>query len=249
MIKGLFKLKWLITGYILLIHVVLITVIISPSTVERAWQLFYNSPTVLSTYQGQVTAHAIQDRYLPKGCVVIIGDSIPTQLDLTGIVDVPVSNFSIIGDCTEGMLSRIPQYKHLNSAGMIFLEVGINDLARYGDDKIISNFGKILELLPRTVPVIVSSILPINENLLRRSKGSYITGLKTTNSRIKSINVKVRELCQMYDNISFIDASAELADETGNLRREYTIDGLHLSPQGYKAWAAFLKSNCFVSMD
>lgn len=245
MLKSLLKLKWLTVSYVLLVHVVVILAIVSPYTVERIWQLYYNTPTVLNTYKGQVAAHVIQDRNLPKGCVVFIGDSISAEMELNG-VDTAVINFSIISDNTEGLLWRIPQYKHLESAGTIVLEIGVNDLSRYPDEKVITNYKKILELLPHSIPVIVSGILPVNEGLLKRNFISYLTGQKPTNARIKSMNNKLSELCQTYKKAYFIGVPSDWTDETGNMRGEYTYDGLHLTRQGYGVWTACLEKQIVI---
>ena len=39
-------------------------------------------------------------------------------------------------------------------------------------------------------------------------------------------------------NYEYIDMYDELTDSDGNLNLEYTIDGLHLSPEGYKVVTA-----------
>lgn len=236
------KLRWLKVGYFILIHLIVILAIISPPSIERVKHVFSNTPTAYSSYKGQVIAHVIQDASMPKGCIVFIGDSITSKLDLRTVVDTFTVNYSISSDSTVGALWRIPQYQNLNSAGAIVLAIGVNDLTYINDDNLISNYGEILDLLPHSVPVIISGILPLNEDIVKQSNLTYVTGYKATNARIKVVNNRIRDLCKRYTDVSFIDATETLIDEKGNLRKENTLDGIHLNPLGYKVWAAFLRS-------
>ena len=53
----------------------------------------------------------------------------------------------------------------------------------------------------------------------------------------KEINKEIEANAKAY-NYEYIDMYDELTDFDGNLNLEYTIDGLHLSPEGYKVVTA-----------
>ena len=56
---------------------------------------------------------------------------------------------------------------------------------------------------------------------------------KRENSRIVKINTMLKKLCEEKE-VTYINMYDKLTDENGNLKLEYTIDGLHISPEGYK---------------
>src|SRR5690606_16482201 len=46
--------------------------------------------------------------------------------------------------------------------------------------------------------------------------------------------------------VTWIDLHPLLADGQGNLKAEYTYDGVHLLFEGYKVWAAFLQERGYL---
>ena len=50
----------------------------------------------------------------------------------------------------------------------------------------------------------------------------------------------LKKYCES-NNINYIDVYSELADEDGNLKLEYTKEGLHLSQEGYSVVSNILK--------
>ena len=54
-----------------------------------------------------------------------------------------------------------------------------------------------------------------------------------SNDRIKEINDKLKILASKL-NVTYIDLYSDLIDKNGNLKLEYTKEGLHISDKGYK---------------
>ena len=72
------------------------------------------------------------------------------------------------------------------------------------------------------------SVLPVNEK--EQYKGTvYIR----TNEKIQALNRAYRDLASIYTNVQFIDLYDTFLDESGQLREEFTTDGLHLTIAGY----------------
>ena len=55
-----------------------------------------------------------------------------------------------------------------------------------------------------------------------------------TNERISMTNEHVRKLADKY-NFKYIDVNKNLYDEEGRLKKEYTIEGMHMYGDGYEA--------------
>ena len=54
--------------------------------------------------------------------------------------------------------------------------------------------------------------------------------------RIRRVNEKLANMA-LEKGIYFVDVYSALADENGDLKAEYSSDGLHMVAAGYKAWA------------
>ena len=62
-----------------------------------------------------------------------------------------------------------------------------------------------------------------------------------TNDRIRKANAAVKELAKKH-HARYIDINDPLKDAGGNLRAEYTIEGMHIKEEGYRAiFPAFMK--------
>ena len=54
-----------------------------------------------------------------------------------------------------------------------------------------------------------------------------------TNARIAAANAAVREVAAQF-GAQFLDLNAPLRNENGELKEEYTIEGMHMYANGYK---------------
>ena len=107
--------------------------------------------------------------------------------------------------------------------------IGTNDLGAGIDrDQIVENIIQIIAMTKDQSPntkIYYETIYPVN-----RSKRS--ANDKRYNEDIKYINSKMKEYCS-NSNVTYIDVYSALQDEEGNLKLEYTDDGLHLNEYGY----------------
>ena len=55
-----------------------------------------------------------------------------------------------------------------------------------------------------------------------------------TNEKINLANEEVKKLAARH-NQSYIDVNRNLKDEQGRLKAEYTIEGMHIKEDGYRA--------------
>jgi lysophospholipase L1-like esterase len=138
-------------------------------------------------------------------------------------------NQSISGDTTRGILRRLSAFDKTHPH-VIYLMAGINDLKNGAtDNEILGNIHQIIAQLRQTQPqatLIVQSILPTRSVVASRD-------------RIVQLNYQLRALVTR-NKTYFLDLSAPMADAEGNLRQEFTTDGLHLTAKGYDAWQAVL---------
>lgn len=120
----------------------------------------------------------------------------------------------------------------------IYINIGTNDLnvQDYSETGLIDRYREILhgiqEHLPNAKlyllayypvnPIVAVSIPYMKEALQFR-----------TNTRITSANAAVKKLAAEC-GAEYLDLNAGITDEAGNLKAEYTIEGMHIYGDGYK---------------
>ena len=220
--------------YLLMLHVLLALVLAKSDFIEKVgYKLGVSTIPELSAYYDRITTyHFRMDGNVPDGATLFIGDSITQGLATSAIAN-PSVNYGIGSDTTLGVLNRIRKYESLNRADTVVLAIGVNDLSRRSDEKIVTNYKKILDSIPEEIPVVVSAILPVDERVQR---------VNSENNRISTVNKLLRDLSLKYDNVTFSDAGSSLRDPENNLKSDFHVgDGVHLSSAGYQVWIRELR--------
>ncbi|HEY9691734.1 MAG TPA: GDSL-type esterase/lipase family protein [Oculatellaceae cyanobacterium] len=139
-------------------------------------------------------------------------------------------NQGISGDTSGGILRRLSAFAKTRPDA-IYLMAGINDLRKGAkDNTILNNYRQILRYLRRNHPqsfVVVQSILPTRLN-------------SAFNQRIRNLNEKLLIMAHQ-EGANYLNLQVVFSDTQGNLRRDLTTDGLHLSLRGYELWHSGLK--------
>lgn len=113
---------------------------------------------------------------------------------------------------------------------LAFVMIGINDFsdAHRPVAAVWANYQKIVSRLEAGgIKVIVLSTLPCN-----KTKGTW-KSCATFNSKIRELNTRLAMLAS--SSVTVIDMWPALATK-GNLRGEFTFDGIHLNGDGYQQW-------------
>ncbi len=170
---------------------------------------------------------------LPKSAyeIIFLGDSLTEQGEWVELLGNPhLKNRGISGDTTKGILMRLDKIVESHPL-QIFLMIGINDLLN--DEKnaneIASNYQIILEKITFITPktqVFVQSLLPINNENFK---------VKVDNDNIIELNGKIKELSKLF-SCQYVDLYKEFVNGHKQLDSQYTLDGVHLSGQGYLLW-------------
>jgi lysophospholipase L1-like esterase len=150
-------------------------------------------------------------------------------------------NQGISGEVSNGLLQRLDFFDRTQPE-KIFIMVGINDLIRGLDDQeILANYRQIISYLRRIHPqteIVVQSILPHGgEKATWEGKDKL---LAIPNSRIRNLNQELNNLAT-EKGAKYLNLHPLFTDKQGNLRPNFTTDGLHLSPPGYLVWRTALQ--------
>ena len=150
-------------------------------------------------------------------------------------------NQGISGEVSNGLLQRLDFFDR-TQPDMILVMVGINDLIRGLDDQeILTNYRQIISYLRRKHPqaeIVIQSILP------HGAEGTTWEGkeklLAIPNSRIRKLNQELNNIA-IKKGARYLNLHPLFTDQQGNLRSNFTTDGLHLSPPGYLVWRTALQ--------
>lgn len=170
--------------------------------------------------------------------IVFLGNSITDGGEFGELFEMGnIKNRGIRSDVIPGVEKRLEQVTG-GKPKKIFLLIGINDVSHgLSVDKLAERYERLVKKIrtqsPKTL-LYVQSVMPVN-NGFNRYKG--LAGKEKTivkfNERIKSIAER--------NGAKYVDLWPILSDGKGNLKREYTNDGLHLNGKGYKAWTNGIK--------
>lgn len=193
----------------------------------------YVNSFIEDNYNNRVNLWNETNKNIPSSSIVFLGDSITEYFMLNEFFpNKNVINRGIYGDTSKGALTRLDESIYSLNPSKVFLLIGTNDLDKTNDtpdiigERIKNIVYKIKEKCPNTI-IYIQSIYPVNKNMKSLDIG------KRNNKDISSINTKLFNIANNKD-IFYIDVYSQLIDKNGDLNIEYTLEGLHLSPKGYR---------------
>lgn len=169
----------------------------------------------------------------PNDNFLFLGDSITDYYPLGEYYDnLPVVNSGIAGNKTTDILSDMQTRVYQYNPTKVFLLIGTNDLDSNAEDIVDTTFNNIKEIVREIkekrsdATIYVESVYPVNSTIENSSAGNR------TNKKIRNLNKKISSYCD-GEVCNYINLFDDLIDEEGNLKQDYTEDGLHLNTLGY----------------
>ena len=164
---------------------------------------------------------------------LFLGDSITELYPLEEYYDnLPVVNSGISGNKTTDILNDMKTRVYQYNPTKVFLLIGTNDLNSTDKDIVDVTFDNIKEIINEIkenrsdATIYVESVYPVNSVI----ENNVVTN--RTNKKVKELNKKLSNYCD-EESCEYINLYDDLIDEEGNLKTEYTEDGLHLNSLGY----------------
>jgi len=158
---------------------------------------------------------------------LFLGDSITARGEWSEFFpNEKVVNRGIDSDVTAGVLNRLDVVVKQNPK-KLYLMIGINDIRQgINAETTHANYEEILKRITSELPdceVYVQSVIPANIS----------TGID--NKNVQALNEDIKSLASTY-GCKYINVYDALVDQDNSLPPEYTIDGIHLTGEGYKIW-------------
>ncbi|MDD6051997.1 MAG: GDSL-type esterase/lipase family protein [Clostridiales bacterium] len=178
-----------------------------------------------------------------KGAIVFAGSSLMEMFPVEAFAkeqgpDFPtVYNRGVGGWRTDDMLPMLDVLVTDLMPRKLFINIGTNDLSdpTVTIDALISRYDRILTQIEACVPGVAITLMayyPVNAQAA--DEGMKATLRIRNNERIRAANVAVKALAERHHQ-RYADFNAPLTDAEGNLRAEYTIEGMHIREEGYRA--------------
>lgn len=195
----------------------------------------------------KVKKYSILNTLALKGQTVLAGSSLMeffpvNELQQTLEKQTVIYNRGIAGYVTRELLEALEVCVLALAPSRLFINIGTNDISsadgEYELGKLLANYNEILTRIREGVPeckVYVMAYYPVNAKadfpgMDQEMRENYFR--TRTNTALLEANRAVEELA-MKHGYEFINVNEGLMDAEGNLKEEYTMDGVHMYGNGY----------------
>ena len=194
--------------------------------------------------KGKLKSYQVLNQFVKKGQILFTGSSLMEQFPIYEFlqdydIKETIYNRGIGGYVSVEMLEALDAMIFDLEPSKIFINIGTNDLSmpNYLKEDLIACYEKILQLTKERLPqtkIYVMAYYPVNQIYDFGNPTAREYMMLRTNARIMEAN---NALAQMADKLKvrYIDVNRNLYDEIGNLKPEYSVEGIHMYPNGYRA--------------
>lgn len=119
----------------------------------------------------------------------------------------------------------------------VFINIGTNDLSdpSVAIAELMKNYNEIISRIEAALPhvkIYLMAYYPVNYEAAAENMKECLK--VRNNEKIAAANAEVKKLAEKHGQ-RYIDINTNLKDEHGRLKAEYTIEGLHINENGYRA--------------
>lgn len=181
--------------------------------------------------------------YVKKGQIVFTGSSLMEMFPINEFLmdfDIPLTiyNRGIGGFVCHELMDALDVCVFQLEPTRVFLNIGTNDLndPLCDNEVLITRYEAIINKIIENLPGVELTLLayyPVNPQAADTADMKAALAVRT-NERLQSANEAVQAM-STRKGISFLNVNKNLFDADGNLKKEFTIEGMHMYPCGYEA--------------
>ena len=201
--------------------------------------------------QDKLERYRILNRNVRKGEILFTGSSLMEQfpvneLLMTNGMDQVIYNRGIGGFTTSDMLEYMEEMVFGTEPSRIFINIGTNDIGSpdYRLEALMERYEEIITRIQERLPkaeITMMAYYPVNEtDKVPETEWAGAMFVNRNNRNLPIANEAVKKLAEKM-GYHYIDVNAGLCDERGMLRREFTVEGVHMYANGYQVVLKNLK--------
>lgn len=193
--------------------------------------------------QDKINRYRRLNRMVRPHQILFVGSSLMEQFPIYELLldeQLPytIYNRGIGGFTTRELLENMDACIYDLQPDYIYINIGTNDLnaPNYTEEGLIDRYREILRGIREHLPAAKLHLLayyPVNPVVAESIPHAKAALQQRTNTRITSANAAVEKLAAEF-GAAYLDLNAGITDGSGNLKAEYTIEGMHMYGNGYK---------------
>ena len=193
--------------------------------------------------QEKIKRFRFLNRCAKKGQILLVGSSLMEQFPIYEFIqDDPIDrviyNRGVGGITTSDFLEMLEVCVFELQPSKIFINIGANDLngEDYREEDLIARYRLILNSIQARLPqarLYVMAYYPVNElddfgNPMAREGFKW-----RTNRRIADANAQIEALAREC-RAAYLDVNSGLYDERMQIKKEFSVEGMHMYANGYR---------------
>lgn len=198
--------------------------------------------------KGKIDKYRILNETAKKGEILFTGSSLMEDFPIHELLihegmDQIIYNRGVGGFTTADMLENMEEQIFGTEPGKIFINIGTNDISDASRpfevvlEAMLENYEKILKQIRERLPkaeVYMMAYYPVNENdKVPEAEGTEMMFANRNNRNLPIANERVKKLAEKM-GYHYIDVNDGLCDERGMLKKEFTVEGIHMYANGYQ---------------
>lgn len=197
---------------------------------------------VLTEKEQKVERYRMENKSVSFGEIVFAGSSLMEMFPINKFIEeskipVTVYNRGIGGFVTTELLDVLDVCVLDLKPRRLFINIGTNDLSNPDRtiEEMIETYDQIVSRIETELPgieIYFMAYYPINYDAATEDLKENLR--IRTNDKINLANAAVEKLALAHGQ-KYIDVNDNLKDEQGRLKAEYTIEGMHIYEEGYRA--------------
>lgn len=194
----------------------------------------------------KIDKYRILNEQVVKGQILFTGSSLMEQfpvneLLMTEKMSTIIYNRGVGGFTTDDMLENMDVQIFDTEPSKIFINIGTNDISNPTKsfeevlEHMLHNYEEILKQIQTRLPeskVYMMAYYPVNE-IDKPVEWGKTLFVNRNNQNIPLANEAVKKLAEKH-GYEYIDVNAGLTDENGRLKKEFTVEGVHMYANAYR---------------